>query len=1125
MDLHPIVLQLEPSLEQLPAITTRDCDVVVTAGAGAGKTRTLVARYLALLSEGLPLRSVVAITFTQKAAREMRNRVRETVREYINQPELADGERKVWQERYSELDAARISTIHSLCTELLRAHPAEAGLDPNFSVLDEGQAGLLQRQVLAEAMAQAAESAESVSLFELLGERGLAEILAGLLARRLEARACLANLSPDLLTAWGQTLAARQEQLLARLLADAAWRESAACLLENAASDDADKLEAQRRLALQALTGATGSLPERLASLAGLDRINLSGGSAKNWPEGKAQVDQVKAALACLREMWRGQSGLLSLALTPLDEQLAAQIPALRRLFDFIDRRYTDLKDERGTLDFDDLEERALGLLRDHPEVQPRWRQEVRALLVDEFQDTNGRQRDLLALLNGAEGKLFFVGDAKQSIYRFRGADVTVFRQERQRVAQGGGQPVALATSYRAHRELLECLNELLRPVLGTVEDPDRPWLEPFGRLEPHRVYPGAGFAAPHVELHLAVGKKGEGALERAATALVGRLVELVESGIEVGVGDKARPLSYGDIAILCRASTSFGPYEDALEAAGVPFLTVAGRGFYDRPEIRDLLNALQALADPTGDLALAGLLRSPAMALSDGGLYRLDRARATPNTSLWTALCQAGPDLPGEDGPRAGRAVRLIERLHGQVGRVTVADLLKQFLDETAYRAALIGAGSPSGRRAARNVTKLLADAAASDLVGVGEFLEYVSGLRATAAREGEARAPAEGVVQVMSVHAAKGLEFPVVVLGDVTHSQSGRNNLLLDPELGLLLPQKNETGEQAACYRLGKLRADDQEAVEADRLLYVAATRAMEKLLLSGYVTLKQDGRPGGLAGWLKRLAGPEGLALGEITVEYDDNGSAVRQVELPIGQSLVGCRIYEPLYQPSITLTRPAETGKNEQPTPLPPPLLASLVPAGVQPDLPGEETDRPQQVWRVVPAVTQPHAPAWVIGQLVHAALAAWRFPDESFEAWLLAQARNYGLVDGRQLAHAVAESRRLLAHFQGSDLFQEMAQAGQRWHEVPYSLEFDGCHESGIIDALFRQGDAWTLVEFKTDRVWDEAGLGRLLAGLDYLAQVRRYAEVVRRMLGQPPRAILCWLNYGDGILAQDVAIS
>lgn len=1117
MPLHPIVLQLKPNAEQLPAITMRGCDAVVTAGAGAGKTRTLVARYLALLSEGLPLRSIVAITFTQKAAREMRNRIRETLQQYIDRPDLAAAERFAWQQRYSELDAARISTIHSLCMDLLRAHPAEAGLDPNFTVLDEGQAGLQQRQVLAEAMAYAAENPHLVPLFNLLGERGLTDTLASLLARRLEAQACFANQPADLLAVWEQTLATHQEQTLTRLLTETTWQECVTCLTENAASNPADKLEEQRRLALQALAQATGSLDARLAALADLDRINLNGGSAKNWPDGKVQVDLVKAALRYLRETWRGQATLLTLVLTPLDKQMAAVMPALRELFDFIDQRYAALKQELGVLDFDDLEDRSLYLLQNYPEVQHRWRQAVRALLVDEFQDTNSRQRDLLKLLNGAEGKLFIVGDAKQSIYRFRGADVTVFRQERQFIAQNGGQSLPLVTSYRAHQDLLESLNALLRPVLGTEEDPDRPWLEPFARLEPHREHPGAGFVAPHVELHLTVGRKGEGALDRAAVALVGRLVELVESGqVRVGVGAKARPLTYGDITILCRASTSFGPYEDALEAAGVPFLTVAGRGFYDRPEIRDLINALQALADPTDDLALAGLLRSPALALSDAALYRLRRTGPTSETSLWTMLCQVGPHLPGEDGARAGRAIPLIDTLHNRVGRITVADLLKEFLDQTSYRAALIQAGQ---RRAARNVAKLLADASASRLVSVGGFLEYISGLRATMAREGEAKAPAEGVVQVMSVHAAKGLEFPIVALGDITHSQPGRNGLLLDSELGLLLPQSDENREMAASYRLGKLRADDQEGAESDRLLYVATTRAMEKLLLSGYVSLKQDGSLGSLDGWLKRLTGPEGLGLAERAFDYDDQGNAVQKLEFQIGQSVVGCYFYEPLYRPPIT-AQPSTTNETEWPTPLPPDFLAPIVSADPHPDT--LEADRPQRVWRVVPKVARPRAPAWVVGQLVHAALAAWRFPDESFEAWVLAQARNYGLVDERQLAHAVQESRRLLHHFQATDLYCKMNRAEQRLHEVPYSWEFNGRQETGIIDTLFRENESWTLVEFKTDRVWDDAGLDRLLAELDYLSQVQRYVDVVRHMLGQTPQAILCWLNFGDGILAQEV---
>lgn len=370
----------------------------------------------------------------------------------------------------------------------------------------------------------------------------MADTLASLLTRRLETRTCLNNLPGDLAAVWRQVLTARQEQGLARLVTDDTWLECVACLRGNEAQNQADRMEEQRRLALAALAGGvTGPLPERLGALARLDQLNLSGGSGKNWSGGREQVDAVKEALRSLRELWRDQAQLLTLVLSSLDEQWAQAVPLLKELFQFMEQRYTSLKQELDTLDFDDLEDRALELLRQYEAVRSRWRQEVRGLLVDEFQDTNARQRDLLDLLNSSEGKLFIVCDAKQSIYRFRSADVTVFRQERRRIEQSGGQTLSLVTSYRAHRELLEGLNNMLRPVLGMTPDTVRPWLEPFARLEPHREKPGAGFVAPHLELHLTVGSKAEGALGRAAMALVGRLVELVEGGqLKVGVGSKA---------------------------------------------------------------------------------------------------------------------------------------------------------------------------------------------------------------------------------------------------------------------------------------------------------------------------------------------------------------------------------------------------------------------------------------------------------------------------------------------------------------------------------------------------------------------------------------------------------
>jgi len=1142
-DPHPIVTAMQPSAEQLVAIMSSGRDVVVTAGAGAGKTLTLVARYLELLAEGcseplapLRLRSIIAITFTEKAAREMRNRVRDEVRRHLETAGLPDSERDRWQEVHTGLDAARISTVHGLCMELLRIQPAEACVDPRFEVLDAGLGSLLSRQAVDETLAWAAEDRELVPLFELLGERGFRETLDTLLKRRLEAAETFAAMPEDVLGHWRAVLAARQTKALDELLRSVDWLDAAATVQSTGADQAGDLLEIQRRAASEALreAGTADSLAGRLAGLWPLAELNLSGGRAKAWPGGTEQVAEVKAALKTLREGWKG-AALLQLALTPLDEELASAMPGLRACFQFAADQYAALKRQRNALDFDDLEAGALALLETNAAVRARWQAETTALLVDEFQDTNDRQRRLVRCLSAcstpfpearetAGGKLFIVGDAKQSIYGFRGADVAVFRAEREAIARAGGAVVSLDTSYRAHRELIAGLNDLLRPVLGEADDPARPWVEPFAPLRHHREAAGPGFTAPHIELHLALGSKSEDGLERAADALAARLAALVEDhSVHVEAKGQPRPLGYGDIAILCRASTSFAAYENALERAGIPFLTVAGRGFYGRPEIRDLFNALAALADPADDLALAGLLRSPAFALSDAALYRLCEARDRANraAALWQTLRASGrasgAELPGEDGDRAARAVALIGDLHAQAGRAPVADLLKAFLDATGYRAALLAAGQA---RAARNVAKLLRDAHASGLASVGEFLAYVAELQDSGSREGEARATAEGTVQIMSVHAAKGLEFPVVVLGDATHNSPGRNGLLFDPELGALLPQKDDEKALPAIYRLAKLTAADQEAAESDRLLYVAATRAREKLIISGCIKAKSDGTPGAPGGWLGRISSPVGLALAGAQVDVEETDPNPRCLDLTAGATPVACAIYGRGWAGEAR--RPESRAQPEIAIALPPPLLARI--EADKSTLDGRAAERERdpgtRVWRVVPAVARPSAPAWVTGALVHEALAAWRFPESDgfFERWAEAHARGYGLTDARQLADAVHESRMLLMRFRAHSLHAEMATSERRLHEVPYSLlTGDGHIESGIIDALYLRGGGWTIVEFKTDRVRDAVELDRLLEKEDYLAQTERYAAAAEQMLGSLPAVVLCFLDFAGGV--------
>ena len=356
------------------------------------------------------------------------------------------------------------------------------------------------------------------------------------------------------------------------------------------------------------------------------------------------------------------------------------------------------------------------------------------------------------------------------------------------------------------------------------------------------------------------------GLLQAAADILAKRLAEIIENAS----GD----LTYDDVAVLCRASTSFNAYEDAFDRAGIPYITVSGRGFYDRPEIRDVLNALKALADPTDDCALVGLLRSPACGLSDIALYHITSfARANSEDCLWALMCHTdfafliGANL-FEDALRAEKARDLIQSFHSIVGRMTVSDLLRRFLDITDYRAALMRAGSS---RSMHNITKLLSDAHGSGIVAISEFLNYIADIKDSGGREGEAAVLSEGAVRIMTVHAAKGLEFGIVVIGDAGRGELNRDGLMIDESFGVLpVLSSREVDSRVkmlpAVYEIAKAQEKAKSLAESDRMLYVAATRAKEKLLLSGNVRISQQGTLS-LSGWLERLAGEHGLDLGSV------------------------------------------------------------------------------------------------------------------------------------------------------------------------------------------------------------------------------------------------------------------
>lgn len=849
--------------EQRRAIAC-DGHLVVTAGAGSGKTRVLVERYLRLIETADaagadPFTSVLAITFTKKAAREMRERVRLALEQRARTS--AAHERTRWSDLFAAVERARIGTIHSFCASLLRAQPAETSLDPGFTVLDEAEAGLLLRESVDEALRETVHNYWSVNrsgesgsvtvgsagdglaagiqvLLEEFGPNELRAMLIDLLRSGGETRAALRALPStvaNLQRFWNERLAALRAELLTELFTGDPWRQAAATVTALApVAPPEDLIGAQVR----AVADWLATLNEAEPDLTPLAALNLRGGSRRLWGDAE-RLQAAREALSALRDAYRTATEIVNFVPDPhIEERTALATLALRDLFWIADAYYTRRKAALDCLDFDDLERRTRELLERHPSVRARWRAELRAVLVDEFQDTNDDQRAIIYALVGLDSDeraagphLFVVGDAKQSIYRFRGADVSVFRAVEVDIRAWGGQCLSLRTSFRAHATLVELVNRLGERIFargGTL----RPYEVPYEPLEAHRPAPPHSCVA---EFHI-IGDSEADRCDAEAMLLARRIAELVEGAAGPIVYDPQtgwRVPTFDDIAILFQASTAFDSFETALRAMGIPYLTVAGRGYYGRQEVLDLIHLLQVLDDPSNELALVGVLRSPLCALDDGTIMALKLRGPT----LWAALMAFADEEIQADSLELRFAARNLRDLYALRGRLSVIELLRAALDRTGYLAAI--SALTDGERRRVNVEKLLTAARLSGARGLRVFREYLEALLHEEVREGEAPLEAQGVVRLMTIHQSKGLEFPIVALPDLGRTPPSLGvRWLARRAWGLALRVRDPTGQDrlSIAFLLAHHTERRLERAERDRLLYVALTRARDYLLLSG-------------------------------------------------------------------------------------------------------------------------------------------------------------------------------------------------------------------------------------------------------------------------------------------------
>ncbi|MDI3280093.1 MAG: UvrD-helicase domain-containing protein [Bacillota bacterium] len=851
---------------QVRAVRQRGRHMAVVAGAGSGKTLVLTLRYLAAFhSRQAELGQMVALTFTEKAATEMKERIREELAALLRRARRPDLQAR-WRRALQELEQAPICTLHSFCARLLRENPVEAGLDPQFTVLDRAAAeavlyGLAEEEVRAGLERGVAGVA---LLVEEYGRSGLVRHLVSVFHQLRTAGLAV----EEVRRRHGQRLAEAARRL------PAACGELAGAWEELAAGVSEEKGSARRRWEeVQAAWAAARPRLEVLAAQADGGRP-LDPGREEGW-----------AAWADLLEVHRKLTGRAPERLRPLLEairdgyarveslwtDLASQpyVESFLGLLEGLEARWRRRREETAALDYDDLQLLVRDLLR-RPEVARRYQGRYRFLLVDEYQDINPLQQEIISLLAGLEGwpfqpaadagggegrspVLFLVGDPKQSIYGFRGAEAGFFHAAVKTLQERGGEVVPLRENFRTLPGLLAFVNLVGRYVFqgraaaGGAEAGRTETAAAWEEGVPGRPGPLANPGSPVAEL-LLVPQSGTAEERRAAEA------EAVAGRIEELVREEGR--QYREIALLFRTLADVGLYERALRRRGIPYLVAGGRGLYQRPEVTDLFSLLRFLADPEDDLSLAAVLRSPLFGLSDDALCLLALCAGGPERGkpgrgrLWQAL-QAAEELlpPGNDLTLARRAAGVLEGLLLQRDLLAPHELLARAVAETDLVA--FWAARPDGRQALANVRKLegaveriVSETGNSALSG---FLAYLEEILEREAEEGEADPEVEEAqaVKLLTVHKAKGLEFPVVFLVDAGRAfVSESEGVLFDRERGLGLKVLNHEGEPlpTGLYREIQAALERRGEEEEARILYVAMTRARDYLIISSALSVQE-------------------------------------------------------------------------------------------------------------------------------------------------------------------------------------------------------------------------------------------------------------------------------------------
>lgn len=1037
--------------QQKEAIQTINKNIAVSAGAGSGKTRVLVERFLYILQQAqaqkipyLEAADILAITFTRKAAGEMKSRIRQRLNELQGQEAQGD----FWHKQMQALERAQIATIHSLCSRILRENPVEAQLDPGFMVAEDFEAMDFTAQCVQRYLRQGLAQ-ENEALQKLVAAYGVSSFTS-------QVQSLISKL-PDIAAAGDLTLpykaskkdVAEEKDELCRLLDALALRKDELTKSGSAGRANLDKLAA-------ALEDVKKKLMQEAADFTLFDNtVGMVKNARGEFKDLTDEAKELRRAVALY------ETNELAVPL------VAAWQETLQGLYAFMQQQ----KQQNDFLDFDDLEILAVKLLRENEQIRRKYHERFRYIMVDEFQDTNDRQRELIYLLCGDNdkelqgNKLFIVGDPKQSIYRFRGADVSVFARVREEIARQDGKCLSLSQNFRSTDKVLSACNAAFRTLLGENKTQD----VFFEELAANRKN---DFIPRLLKVVYDDAAKAQ-SRQLEAEAIAQKIRELHAAG-----------MAYGEMAVLLRAMTNCEILTMAMQRQGVPYIVIDGKGFYERQEVMDLLNLMTVLHNHHRSLELAGVLRSPYFGLNDETLTKLFLSGG----DLWAALQQ--PDVSkfeGEQGMLAVRAAKLLRELRAYAALAALPELWQKLWSLLAVDAVLSMQEHGDALLAnAQKLRRLAEEYCAARQAALGDWLDHVERLRQAEIKETAANLDAAEAVQLLTIHKSKGLEFKTVFLPMLDSASQGDKDeikYLTEIGLGIKIPLGNKPPEPTGVLSDIRKLNKNLDLAERVRQLYVAMTRAENILIMSG--TVKIDAKTDSSKNkslweknWLEQLLTIFADDSEEIAIEEIDLRAALPEAVLPNEEAIV---MTKAMQEELLPVPAYSEGGRTH--------FSASALQTYLH--CPRQYFYRmllclPELELAAPGTGQEEKLPANVTGLIVHRALELY-YGDA--QAAFAEAAAKY--APGSEAGFA----KQLFNNYIASDLYKKIAVKRER--ELQFSLTTDtGLTIDGVIDCLVCQEDgSLLLVDYKTG-VPSE---GEIKLGYAYqLALYKKAAEKIMR---------------------------